>query len=157
MTQRPRPSLAARLLRPQGFLATTFLGLGSLALFAPRFCLDMGFTPRALAPGVSQATELVTAFFGSQACLCGLLFATVKMTRTGYLVFGLAMVPYFIMDYYYLFVNHAFTPVWWLDVVGNITIAASCWIGYQSESDGGDSEQGGSHGGSQHGIRPKME
>ncbi|KAI8929429.1 hypothetical protein BC831DRAFT_443566 [Entophlyctis helioformis] len=125
--------------KPQFFLATTFLGLGTLPLLAPKFCLQYGFTPKTLVPGISQGAELITQFFGSQACLCGLLFATVKMTKTAYKAFGLAMIPYFVMDYYYLLVDPAFTPFWYLDVIGNAVIAYCCWIGYNSVDDNGDS------------------
>lgn len=70
---------------PKHVLAALFFTLGGWALLAPAHVLRLTM----LRPEVTDVTVLLTACFGSQAVMNGVLFATARMTRAAYIVSAL--------------------------------------------------------------------
>ena len=51
-----------------------------------------------------------------------------------FLAYGLALLPFFVFDYYFYAVEPMLTPIGLLDAVGNVIMLWLCWIGW-SRSD----------------------
>jgi hypothetical protein len=112
----------------QRILAAVYLGLGAWCLLWPQSIQDLSLRTefRSEAP----ALNLTLACFGAQAMLTGLLAATARFTRTTFLWFGLATLPFFVFNYYFYFVVPMFTEVMAVDFVGNIVLLSFCTYGY---------------------------
>ena len=113
----------------QRSLALVFLGLGGWALFFPSQVLSLGIRPE-LYSG-DRVTVIIMGCFGAQAVLGGTVMLLSRFTPTTFLVFGaLGSVPFFLFNYYFVFVEPIFTRWMLLDFVGNIAILGLCVAGY---------------------------
>jgi hypothetical protein len=90
----------------------------------------------ALTPTYYQGTAtsaLLMGCFGAQAMLSGLFAALAKFTRRTFLAYGLALLPFFWFNYWFVFEVPMFS--WMaLDFVSNAGMLALCVIGYHQSS-----------------------
>lgn len=114
----------------QRLLAAIFLGLGSWALFFPDMVEGLVLTPDHYMG--TAASNVLMACFGAQAVLAGTVMLLSRFTARTFLVFGIVgSVPFFIFNYYFVFVSKMFTSWMALDFVGNIAIFGLCMLGYR--------------------------
>ena len=80
----------------------------------------------------TAAAHLILARFGSQAVLGGTVMWFSRFRPITFLVFGIVgSVPFFVFNYYFVFVVEMFTNWMLLDFAGNIAIFTLCMIGYR--------------------------
>lgn len=117
-------------LRIQRILAAVFLGLGGWALLFPSVVERLGFASDHYMG--TDASALLIACFGAQACLCGTVIALSRFRPITFLVFGfVGSIPFFIFNFYFVFVVEMFSNWMLLDFFGNAAILALCLIGYR--------------------------
>jgi hypothetical protein len=112
----------------QSLLAAVFLMLGGWCLAWPQSVLDLAITPayRSNDPIV----PILVACFGAQAVLAGIFAAFSTFTRRTFLVFGIALLPFFVFDYWFYAVAPMLTPIGLLDAAGNLAMLGLCWVGW---------------------------
>jgi hypothetical protein len=111
-------------------LAVVFLGLGGWALLMPDMVQRLVLTPDHYIG--TAASNMLMGCFGAQAVLCGVLIATTRFSARTFLTFGIVgSVPFFVFNFYFVFVAKMFTNWMLLDFVGNIAILALCLTGYR--------------------------
>jgi hypothetical protein len=110
-------------------IGAVFLILGGWCLLAPASVIALTIRPE------YQSNDplllLTLGAFGAQAVLAGLFAAFSRFTRTTFLVFGLALLPFFVFDYWFYFVEPIFNELILLDVIGNVIMLALCFVGYR--------------------------
>src|SRR5579863_5254334 len=104
--------------RIQWALASVFFVLGGWALVAPQSVIELAFRPQFRGGG--EIVSFVVAGFGSQAVISGLFAAFSRFTRTTFLVYGLALLPFFVFDAWFFLVDPVLTEIGLLDAVGNV-------------------------------------
>lgn len=112
----------------QHCLAAVFLLLGGWCLLAPNSVLDLAIRP-AYRTGAPLEVLLMGAF-GAQAVIAGLFATFSRFTRTTFLVYGIALLPFFVFDVWFYAVTPMLTEVGLLDAVGNIVMLAACVAGW---------------------------
>lgn len=110
-------------------LAAIFIGLGGWCLFDPhgveKLVLKTEFQE------LSATSALLMGCFGAQAILVGAVIALSKFRPITFLGFGLiGSVPFFVFNWYFVFVAKMFTPFMLIDFVGNIGILSCGIIGF---------------------------
>lgn len=113
---------------PQYAIAFVFLTLGAWCLVAPASVIAL--TVRPDYQDFSPLMLLTIAAFGSQAVLSGLFAAFSVFTRRTFLVYGLALLPYFVFNYWFYFREPMFNEMLLLDFGGNVAMLALCVRGY---------------------------
>ena len=116
------PLLAQRL------IAAPFLVLGAWCLFFPETVERLGVRPEHY-HGTST-TALFIGCFGAQAILSGLFAAFSRFTRMTFLVYGIALLPFFWFNYWFVFVVPIFNAWMALDFISNAAMLALCVAGY---------------------------
>lgn len=101
-------------------LASVFLGLGGWCVVAPTMVETLAF--KAEFQHLSDTTRLLLQCFGAQAVLVGILSLVSRFTARTFLVFGLAAsVPFFIFNFWFVYVSEMFTGLMLLDFAGNLS------------------------------------
>ena len=113
----------------QRLIAVPFLVLGGWCLLLPGQVERLGFRPEYL--HASTTTAVLIGCFGAQAVLSGLFAAFSRFTRTTFLVYGLALLPFFAFNYWFVFVVPVFNQWMALDFVCNLAMLALCVAGYR--------------------------
>ena len=114
----------------QYVLAGIFLGLGGWCLVAPDMVETLVLTPDYR--DASATSRLLFQCFGAQAVLAGVLLLVSTLSPRGFLIFGLAgSLPFFVFNYYFLYVVPMFTNWMALDFAGNIGILICGLIGWR--------------------------
>ena len=114
----------------QRLIAVPFLGLGAWCLFFPDMVARLGFRPEHYRESV--ATSLMIGCFGAQAVLSGLFAAFSRFTRTTFLVYAIALLPFFWFNYWFVFVVPVLNQWMLLDFGANVAMLILCVIGYRS-------------------------
>ena len=110
-------------------IAAIFLILGAWCLVAPRSVMAMGLRPEYLSD--AAVLPVFVACFGAQAMIAGLFAATAIFTRLTFLLYGIALLPFFLFDYYFYAVVPMFNEFILLDAAGNAIMLALCWVGWR--------------------------
>ena len=117
------PLLAQRL------IAVPFLGLGAWCLFFPGMVERLGLRPEYF-HGTTTSAVLIGCF-GAQAMLAGLFAWFSCFTRATFLAYGIALLPFFWFNYWFVFVVPVFNAWMALDFVCNGAMLALCVVGYR--------------------------
>lgn len=118
----------------QWIIAAVFFVLGGWALLWPRGVIDLTFLPQ-----YRTGTEILpfaVACFGAQAMISGLFAAFARFTRTTFLAYGIALIPFFGFNIWFTLVDPVFTALGWLDAVGNAIMLWMCVIGWRKAGPG---------------------
>eukprot|EP01032_Pedospumella_encystans_P016802 gene16802-19154_t len=112
-------------------MGSIFTSMGLATMIFPKMITELSFNKEFLGKdGVTPPLKLAMQCFGSQASLCGLLILSSKFTSRTYRNFGLAMIPYFVFDYYF-WSNGALTTFGAAgDAIGNTVFASCCFLGH---------------------------
>lgn len=113
----------------QRLIAVVFVGLGGWCLFAPSMVADMTLTPAYR--GDDAVIPILIGCFGAQAVLAGLFAAFARFTRTTFLVYAIALLPFFVFDWWFYAVRPVFNEFILLDLVGNLIMLALCLVGWR--------------------------
>jgi len=116
------PLLAQRL------IAVPFLILGAWCLVAPNMVERLAVRPEYYHGTIT--TALFIGCFGAQAILSGLFAVFSRFTRTTFVVYGIALLPFFWFNYWFVFVVPIFNEWMMIDVFSNLAMLALCVIGY---------------------------
>jgi hypothetical protein len=117
------PLLAQRL------IAAPFLVLGAWCVFMPGTVERLGVRPEYYHG--DTATALWIGCFGAQAVLSGLFAAFSRFTRTTFLVYAVALLPFFAFNYWFVFVVPVFNELMLIDFVCNAAMLVLCVVGYR--------------------------
>jgi hypothetical protein len=118
--------------RLQYLLAAIFIGLGGWCVIAPESVVRLTVTPEFQSG--HDLVKIAIGAFGSQAMLVGLLAAFTRFTHQAYAALGLAMLPYFVFDWWFSAVLPVFNSFILIDVAGNIMLMLLCAYGYRLSS-----------------------
>lgn len=114
--------------RLQWLIAAVFFILGGWCLVAPASVMEFTVRP---ASRLDHPLVLVTlGAFGAQAMLAGLFAALSRFTRWTFLGFGLAVLPFFVFDWWFYAVEPIFNELILLDAAGNVILISLCAHGY---------------------------
>ena len=80
---------------------------------------------------LSMHTRASLERFGAQAMIAGLFAATAIFTRRTFALYGAALLPFFVFDYYFYEVEPMLTEIGLLDAVGNAIMLFLCWLGWK--------------------------
>jgi len=116
----------------QRMIAAPFLVLGAWCLVAPGIVERLGVRPEYYHG--DTATALWIACFGAQAVLSGLFAAFSRFTRTTFLVYGVALLPFFGFNYWFVFVVPVFNELMLVDFLCNAAMLALCVVGYRGSA-----------------------
>jgi hypothetical protein len=113
-------------------LAAVFIGLGGWCVVAPRSVVHLTVRPEYQ---LDRPLVLVTiGAFGAQAVLAGLFAAFSRFEARTFAVFGFAVLPFFVFDWWFYSVVPIFNAFILLDVAGNVLLLLSCVYGYRLSS-----------------------
>lgn len=115
--------------RIQIFIALVFFILGGWAACFPQHVIDTTFLPEYREGG--RILPFAVACFGVQALLSGLFVAFSRFSSLTFLIYGIALVPFFGFNYYFTFHDPVFTSMGLLDAVGNVIMLALCYVGWK--------------------------
>lgn len=111
-------------------LSLIFILLGSWCLFFPGMVIEVTFRPEFSA--ASDQARFIMGCFGAQAVLTGTIIWTARFTPTTFLVFGLAgSIPFFVFNFWFLFVEPVLNQWMLLDFAGNIGILVIGFWGWR--------------------------
>jgi len=116
----------------QYLLASVFFVLGGWCVVAPASVVTLAFRPdyQSNAPIV----PILVICFGAQALLSGLFAAASRFTRWTFLLYGVALIPFFVGDAYFYVVRPMLTEIGMADLVGNLIMLTICILGWRQES-----------------------
>jgi hypothetical protein len=114
----------------QWWLASVFFILGGWCLVAPASVLALTIRPEYQAS--AAIVPLLVRCFGAQAVLAGIFAALSRFERITFLVYGVALLPFFAFDYWAYAVVPILTPLGLLDAVGNVAMLGACVAGYRA-------------------------
>ena len=118
----------------QRLIAVPFLVLGAWCLLFPQTVERLGFRQEYYHG--SATTALMMACFGAQAMLAGLFAWFSRFTRATFLAYGIALLPFFWFNYWFVFVVPMFNQWMLLDFAANVAMLALCVIGYRASASG---------------------
>lgn len=116
----------------QLLLASVFFGLGGWCLLSPATMLALAVTPEFQSS--DPLVPILVGCFGAQAILSGLFAAFSRFSKITFLAYGLALLPFFVFNYYFFFVVPMLTPVGMLDFLGNLIMLVLCLKGWKAAS-----------------------
>jgi len=120
------PLLAQRL------IAVPFLVLGTEYVVAPGMVERLRMRPEHYQG--TTATALLIGCFGARAVLSGLFAAFSRFHRTTFLVYGIALLPFFWFNYWFVFVVPVFNEWMALDFAWNLAMLVLCVVGYRASA-----------------------
>ena len=113
----------------QWMIAAVFFVLGGWGLVAPRSVIALTLLPEHQID--APILPFVVACFGAQAMISGPFAAFAMFTRTTFLAYGIALLPFFAFNWWFTFVEPVFAMVGLLDAVGNVVMLGLCVVGWR--------------------------
>ncbi|HEY1708539.1 MAG TPA: hypothetical protein VGG10_09765 [Rhizomicrobium sp.] len=108
-------------------IGAVFFVLGGWALVLPRTVIDLTLLPQFRVG--TPILPFTIQCFGAQAVLAGLFATFSRFVRMTFLVYGIALLPFFAFDVWFTFVDPVFTKLGLLDAVGNAVMLVLCVLG----------------------------
>lgn len=122
--------LSLSALAMQRLIGLPFLILGAWLVLSPDTVQLVAIRPEARE--TSALATLALQCFGAQALLCALFILTSRFTRYSFLAYGVALLPFFWFNWYFVFVNPLFTTGMLIDFVSNLGMLALCALGWRA-------------------------
>ncbi len=116
----------------QRLIALPFLILGSWCLLAPTMVERLMVNPDY--QHLSTTSALLMGCFGSQAVLSGLFAWFSRFNRTTFLAYGIALLPFFGFNYWFVYVVPVFNGWMALDLVSNAVMLGLCIWGWRTST-----------------------
>lgn len=113
----------------QYFIGAVFAVLGGWALLAPNSVIDLAVRPEFRSDDYLASFAL--ACFGAQACLFALVAFTAIFTRRTFAAYGIALLPFFVFNYWFYVRVPLLNEVGLLDFAGNLIMLGLCWHGWR--------------------------
>jgi len=114
----------------QLYIALVFLGLGGWALFFPSSVIELAVTESYREN--TYMMRFAMACFGAQAVLFGIMALVVQWSARGFLVFAIALLPFFWFNYHFHYVEPVLTSIGMLDFAGNLTMLIAAIVGWRA-------------------------
>ena len=114
----------------QYIIAAVFYILGGWCLFAPVHMLDTVLLPQ-YQQSYSRLTLLLASGFGAQAWLSGLFATFAKWTPKTFIAYGIALLPFFVFNWWTAHYRPIFGSLGLIDFVCNIAMLIFCWLGWR--------------------------
>ena len=115
-------------------LASVFFILGGWCVVSPSSVMELAFRPEY--HSADPIVPVLMGGFGAQALIAGVFAAFSTFTRRTFLAYAVALLPFFVFDYWFYVVEPMLTPVGLLDAVGNVAMLAMCWLGWRLSEPG---------------------
>ena len=74
---------------------------------------------------------IIVGCFGAQAVLAGLFAWFSRFTRATFVAYAIALLPFFVFDYWFYAVTPVFNGFILLDAAGNLIMLALCILGWR--------------------------
>lgn len=116
----------------QRLIAVPFLGLGGWCLFFPGMVEQLTLQPAYQHNSATSA--LLIGCFGAQAVLSGLFAFFSRFTKTTFVVYAIALLPFFWFNYWFVFVVPMFNGWLALDFVSNLAMLTLCLFGWRKSA-----------------------
>ena len=113
----------------QYLIGAVFAVLGAWALLAPDSVIELAVRPEFQSD--DYLAKFALACFGAQACLFALVAFTAIFTKRTFAAYGIALLPFFVFNYWFYFRVPLLTEVGLLDFVGNLIMLGLCWHGWR--------------------------
>jgi hypothetical protein len=114
----------------QYLLASVFFVLGGWCLISPGSVLALAIRPEY--QSTAPIVPILMGAFGAQALIAGLFAAFSIFTRKTFVAYGVALLPFFVFDYYFYAVEPMLTGIGLLDAAGNVAMLVLCWMGWRA-------------------------
>ncbi len=114
----------------QRLIAVPFLTLGAWCLIAPHSVERLGVNPEY--QHLSATSALMMGCFGAQALLSGLFAWFSRFNRMTFLAYGIALLPFFWFNYWFVFEVPIFNRWMAIDFVSNSIMLALCLMGWRA-------------------------
>lgn len=124
----------------QRLIAAPFIVLGGWCLAFPEMVERLSV--RSEYYHGTATTALFIGCFGAQAILSGLFAAFSRFTKTTFLIYGIALLPFFWFNYWYVFVVPIFNEWMIIDVVSNLVMLGLCVVGNRGSPSAKDLAEG---------------
>ena len=113
----------------QRLIGLVFAVLGGWALVFPQSVIDLGVRPEFHSKDFLATFTM--ACFGAQACLFALVAFTARFTRLTFAVYGMALLPFFVFNYWFYFRVPLVNELMLVDFAGNCIMLGLCWHGWK--------------------------
>jgi hypothetical protein len=110
-------------------LASVFVVLGGWCLASPSSVLALAIRPEFQSD--APIVPILIGAFGAQALIAGLFAALSEFKKRTFLAYGVALLPFFVFDWYFYYQEPMLTEVGMLDALGNIFMLGLCWLGWR--------------------------
>lgn len=114
----------------QILIAVPFVVLGGWALLSPATVQLVAFRPEVRLE--ARIVNVVIGAFGAQALLGALFILTSRFSRWSFAAYGLALLPFFGFNYWFLYVELLFSAGMAIDFVANLAMLAFCVFGWRA-------------------------
>ena len=114
----------------QYLLASVFLVLGGWCLLSPGSVLELTIRPEYRSD--DPIVPVLIGAFGAQALIAGLFAAFSTFTRATWAAYAVALLPFFVFDYWFFAVEPMLTSLGLLDAVGNLVMLVLCALGWRA-------------------------
>jgi hypothetical protein len=114
----------------QSLLASVFFVLGGWCLVSPSSVMALAITPQYQSD--AAIVPILMAAFGAQALIAGVFAAFSNFTKATYVAYGMALLPFFVFDYWFFVVDPLLTWVGLLDAMGNVVMLSLCYLGWRA-------------------------
>ncbi|MEC7763926.1 MAG: hypothetical protein VX874_18630 [Pseudomonadota bacterium] len=114
----------------QILIAIPFLVLGGWALISPGTVQLVAFRPEVQLD--ARILNVALGAFGAQALLCALFILTSRFTRWSFLGYAIALLPFFVFNYWFLYVEPLFSAGMLIDFAANLAMLIACGFGWRA-------------------------